>query len=59
MKDLHITIYTRDNCPNCVTAKRILEAAGLIVDRLGGSEKVDTGPARVVRPAVGEDPTQH
>ena len=29
MKDLHITIYTRDNCPNCVTAKRIMEAAGL------------------------------
>lgn len=29
MKDLNITIYTRDNCPNCVTAKRILEAASL------------------------------
>jgi len=29
MKDLHITIYTRDNCPNCVSAKRILEAAHL------------------------------
>ena len=29
MKDLHITIYTRDNCPNCVSAKRILEAANL------------------------------
>jgi len=28
-KDLNITIYTRDNCPNCVTAKRILEAANL------------------------------
>ena len=29
MKDLHVTIYTRDNCPNCVSAKRILEAANL------------------------------
>jgi glutaredoxin 3 len=29
MKNLHITIYTRDNCPNCVSAKRILEAANL------------------------------
>lgn len=29
MRNLHITIYTRDNCPNCVTAKRILEAANL------------------------------
>ena len=29
MKDLHITIYTRDNCPNCVSAKRILKAANL------------------------------
>lgn len=29
MKDLNITIYTRDNCPNCVTAKRIMDAAGL------------------------------
>jgi len=29
MKDLHITIYTRDNCPNCVSAKRIMDAAGL------------------------------
>jgi glutaredoxin 3 len=29
MKDLHITVYTRDNCPNCVSAKRILEAANL------------------------------
>ena len=28
-KNLHVTIYTRDNCPNCVTAKRILEAANL------------------------------
>ena len=29
MKDPHITVYTRDNCPNCVSAKRILEAANL------------------------------
>jgi glutaredoxin 3 len=29
MKDLHITIYTRDNCPNCVSAKRILESVNL------------------------------
>ena len=29
MKELHITVYTRDNCPNCVSAKRILEAANL------------------------------
>jgi len=29
VKDLHITVYTRDNCPNCVSAKRILEAANL------------------------------
>jgi glutaredoxin 3 len=29
MNNLNITIYTRDNCPNCVTAKRILEAANL------------------------------
>jgi glutaredoxin 3 len=29
MKELHITIYTRDNCPNCVSAKRILESVNL------------------------------
>ena len=29
MKELHITIYTRDNCPNCETAKRILTTVGL------------------------------
>ena len=29
MKDINITIYTRDNCPNCVTAKRIMDAAHL------------------------------
>jgi len=43
MKNIHVTIYTKDNCPNCVTAKRILEAANLsyadvdvmVGDRLG------------------------
>jgi len=29
VKDLHVTIYTRDNCPNCETAKRILTSVGL------------------------------
>jgi glutaredoxin 3 len=29
MKDINITMYTKDNCPNCVTAKLILDAAGL------------------------------
>jgi glutaredoxin 3 len=29
MRDINVTIYTRDNCPNCVTAKRILEAANI------------------------------
>jgi len=29
MKDINITIYTKDNCPNCVTAKLILDSAGL------------------------------
>lgn len=24
MKSLHVTIYTRENCPNCVTAKQLL-----------------------------------
>ena len=27
--NLNVTIYTKDNCPNCVTAKRILDAANL------------------------------
>jgi len=43
MKNIHITMYTKANCPNCVTAKLILDAAGLkyadvdieIGDRLG------------------------
>jgi len=26
MKDLNITIYTRDNCPNCDSAKRLLQS---------------------------------
>ena len=29
MKDLRITIYTRDNCPNCEIAKRILTQVNL------------------------------
>ena len=29
MNNLNITIYTKENCPNCVTAKRILDAANL------------------------------
>ena len=29
MKDTHITIYTKAHCPNCITAKLILDAAGL------------------------------
>ena len=29
MKDINITMYTKDNCPNCVTAKLILNSIGL------------------------------
>jgi glutaredoxin 3 len=29
MKTPHITIYTKDDCPNCLTAKQILTAANL------------------------------
>jgi len=29
MKDTHITIYTKENCPNCVSAKLILDGLGL------------------------------
>lgn len=29
MKNIHVTIYTRSNCPNCVSAKRLLESKGL------------------------------
>ena len=34
MKDIHITMYTKANCPNCVTAKLILDAAGLTYDEV-------------------------
>ena len=26
MQNLNITIYTRDNCPNCVSAKKLLQS---------------------------------
>jgi len=29
MKDIHITMYTKSNCPNCTTAKMIMDMAGL------------------------------
>jgi glutaredoxin 3 len=29
MKDLHITMYTKANCPNCMTAKLVLDSVGL------------------------------
>ena len=29
MKNLNITMYTKDSCPNCNIAKLILESAGL------------------------------
>jgi glutaredoxin 3 len=29
MKDLHITVYTKANCPNCTTAKLVLDSVGL------------------------------
>jgi glutaredoxin 3 len=29
MKNPHVIIYTRDNCPNCDTAKRILSTANI------------------------------
>lgn len=40
---MNITMYTRDNCPNCVAAKKLLESKGLkyadvdveVGDRLG------------------------
>jgi glutaredoxin 3 len=43
MKDLHITIYTKANCPNCITAKLVLGSLNLpfnevdieVGDRLG------------------------
>jgi glutaredoxin 3 len=43
MRNIHVTIYTKDNCPNCDTAKQILKHANLayadvdimVGDRLG------------------------
>lgn len=43
MKDLNITMYTKANCPNCMTAKMVLDSFGLkyadvdieVGDRLG------------------------
>jgi len=43
MKDIHITIYTKANCPNCTTAKLVLGSLNLpfnevdieVGDRLG------------------------
>jgi glutaredoxin 3 len=29
MRDLHITMYTKANCPNCTTAKLVLDSVGL------------------------------
>ncbi len=29
MKDLNITMYTKANCPNCMTAKLVLDSVGL------------------------------
>lgn len=29
MKNIHITMYTKANCPNCVAAKSLLESKGL------------------------------
>ncbi len=29
MKDLNITMYTKANCPNCITAKLVLDSVGL------------------------------
>ena len=29
MKNIHITMYTKANCPNCTTAKLILDSLGL------------------------------
>ncbi len=43
MKDFNITMYTKANCPNCVTAKLVLDSVGMkytevdieVGDRLG------------------------
>lgn len=29
MKDLNITMYTKANCPNCTTAKLVLDSVGM------------------------------
>ena len=29
MNNLHVTIYTRSNCPNCVSAKKLLQTHGI------------------------------
>jgi len=29
LKDLNITMYTKANCPNCTTAKLVLDSVGL------------------------------
>jgi glutaredoxin 3 len=29
MKNIHITMYTKENCPNCMTAKLVLDSVGL------------------------------
>jgi len=29
MKEINITIYTKANCPNCTTAKLLLDSVGL------------------------------
>ena len=29
MRDLNITMYTKANCPNCTTAKLVLDSVGL------------------------------
>jgi glutaredoxin 3 len=29
MKDLNIIVYTKSNCPNCTTAKLVLDSVGL------------------------------
>jgi glutaredoxin 3 len=29
MKDINITIYTKTNCPNCTTAKMVMDSFGL------------------------------
>lgn len=43
MRDFNITMYTKANCPNCVTAKLVLDSVGMkytevdieVGDRLG------------------------